>query len=247
MTFKPDSDIPPNTFPANAPRLWAVVPAAGSGRRFGGEIPKQYLTLLGQPVMLHSIDRLFALPLAGCVVALSADDTTAASLPYLRADKLHFVPGGAERMDSVLAGLDYLTAHAADDDWVLVHDVARPCISALSLDHLWQSATSQGVGAILAIPVRDTLKRAAGQHIAATVPREHLWQAQTPQLFRFAALRSALLHARDSGLQVTDEASAMEHAGHPVLLVEGRADNIKITYPDDLQLATAIMQAQSSL
>lgn len=231
----------------DAPRLWGVVPAAGSGRRFGGEILKQYLSLLGQPVMLHSINRLFALPLAGCVLAISVDDTTAPSLPYLRADKLHFVTGGAERMDSVLAGLEYLTAYAADDDWVLVHDVARPCIAEASLDQLWQTVTTQGIGAILAIPVRDTLKRAAGQRIAATVSREQLWQAQTPQIFRLGELRAALLKARCDGLQVTDEASAMELAGYAVQLVEGRADNIKITYPDDLPLAVAIMQSQSNL
>jgi 2-C-methyl-D-erythritol 4-phosphate cytidylyltransferase len=228
----------------NSPRLWAVVPAAGSGRRFGGETPKQYLSLLGQPVMLHSIDRLFALPLAGAVLAISADDTIARHLPFLRSDKLHFVTGGAERMDSVLAGLDYLTAHALDEDWVLVHDVARPCVAACSLDLLWQTVTTHGVGAILAIPVRDTLKRATGDYIDSTVSRVHLWQAQTPQIFRYAELRHALQQAREQGRVVTDEASAMEQAGHPVRMVEGRADNIKITYPDDLALAAAIMQAQ---
>jgi len=227
------------------PRLWAVVPAAGSGRRFGGATPKQYLTLLNKPIMQHSIDRLFALPLTGCVVAISEDDNLAETLNYKHADALHFVVGGAERMDSVLAGLDFLQDKAASDDWVLVHDVARPCISAASLQKLHETLLSDAIGGILAIPVRDTLKKAQAGQMVTTVSRDHLWQAQTPQMFRFGLLRDALIAARNQNLQVTDEASAMELAGFLVKLVEGQMDNIKVTYADDLALAEAILQAQS--
>ncbi len=225
-------------------RLWAVVPAAGSGRRFGGATPKQYLNVLNKPIMLHSIDRLFALPLAGCVVAISADDQQARTLNYAHAQSLHFVVGGAERMDSVLAGLDFLQDKAAPDDWVLVHDVARPCISTYSLKKLHETLADHAVGGILAIPVRDTLKKAKDGNIVETVSRDHLWQAQTPQMFRFGLLRTALISAKNKNLQVTDEASAMELAGFSVKLIEGRMDNIKVTYSDDLALAEAILQSQ---
>ncbi len=225
-------------------RLWAVVPAAGSGRRFGGATPKQYLTLQNKPIMRHSIDRLFALPLTGCVVAISEDDQLAQTLNYEYAHALHFVVGGAERMDSVLAGLDFLQDKAASDDWVLVHDVARPCISADSLRKLHETLCDDPIGGILAIPVRDTLKKAQAGQMVTTVSRDHLWQAQTPQMFRFGLLRDALIAARNQNLQVTDEASAMELAGFSVKLVEGRMDNIKVTYRDDLALAEAILRSQ---
>lgn len=228
----------------SSPRLWAVVPAAGSGKRFGGEIPKQYLKLLNKPIMLHSIDRLFALPLAGCVISISKDDHIAPTLNYAHPESLHFVVGGVERMDSVLAGLDFLQDKAALDDWVLVHDVARPCIAPASLNKLYDALVDNVVGGILAIPVRDTLKKAQSDQVVATVSRDHLWQAQTPQMFRFGLLRDALIAAKNQNLQVTDEASAMELAGFSVKLVEGRMDNIKVTYHDDLALAEAILQSQ---
>jgi 2-C-methyl-D-erythritol 4-phosphate cytidylyltransferase len=229
------------------PRLWAVVPAAGSGRRFGSETPKQYLMLQHQPIMLHSIDRLFALPLLGCVIAVSDDDTQAQTLNYQSPDLTHFVVGGAERMDSVLAGLEYLKDKAAADDWVLVHDVARPCITAVSLHRLVNELDGHDVGGILATPVRDTLKHVQDSNILATVPRDNLWQAQTPQMFRFALLHDALLAAKTQGLQVTDEASAVELAGFVVKIIEGRIDNLKITYADDLALADAILRAQQRI
>lgn len=228
----------------SSPRLWAVVPAAGSGRRFGGATPKQYLNLLNKPIMLHSIDRLFALPLAGCVIAISEDDQTARTLQFEHSHALHFVVGGAERMDSVLAGLDFLQDRAASDDWVLVHDVARPCITSESLNRLLETLRSDPVGGILATPVRDTLKKAQLGHRVVTVSRENLWQAQTPQMFRFGLLRDALTAAKNKSLQVTDEASAVELAGFSIQLVEGRMDNIKVTYNEDLAFAEVILQAQ---
>jgi 2-C-methyl-D-erythritol 4-phosphate cytidylyltransferase len=176
ISATPTSAIPIAKTP-DTPKLWAVVPAAGSGRRFGGETPKQYLILDHQPVMLHSIQRLFSLPLAGCVLAISADDTQARVLLDPYAESVHFVTGGAERMDSVLAGLEYLQHVASPDDWVLVHDVARPCIHPESLRQLLLMLENDPVGGILAIPVRDTLKRAVERNILATVSRDNLWQA----------------------------------------------------------------------
>lgn len=227
-----------------SPRLWAVVPAAGSGRRFGGSTPKQYLKLHNQPIMVHSINRLFALPLSGCVIAISPDDEFAQTLNYQNPALLHFVAGGAERMDSVLSGLDFLQNYARVDDWVLVHDVARPCVAVSSLIKLHETLLIDTVGGILAIPVRDTLKKGQAGNIVETVSRDHLWQAQTPQMFRFGILRDALIAAKQQNLHVTDEASAVELAGFAVKIVEGRMDNIKVTYPDDLALAEVILQAQ---
>ena len=177
-------------------RLWAVVPAAGSGRRFGGETPKQYFKLLNRPIMLHSIDRLFVLPLAGCVVAISSDDRVAPTLNYAHPESLDFVVGGSERLDSVLAGLHFLQDKAGLDDWILVHDVARPCIAADSLKKLYDHVASDAVGGILAVPVRDTLKKLSEDQVVTTVSRDHLWQAQTPQMFRFGLLRDALIAAK---------------------------------------------------
>ncbi|MBC7751070.1 MAG: 2-C-methyl-D-erythritol 4-phosphate cytidylyltransferase [Candidatus Saccharibacteria bacterium] len=216
---------------------------AGSGRRFGGTAPKQYLKLHHQPIIVHSINRLFALPLSGCVIAISPDDTLAQTLDYQHGSRLHFVSGGSERMDSVLAGLDFLQDCAKPSDWVLVHDVARPCIAEESLNQLFETLIDDAVGGILAIPVRDTLKKVDDGHIVETVSRDDLWQAQTPQMFRFGILRAALIAAKQRNLNVTDEASAVELAGFSVKVVKGRMDNIKVTYADDLALAEAIFQA----
>ncbi len=229
-----------------AARLWAVVPAAGSGRRFGGETPKQYLKLLDRPIMLHSIDRLFVLPLAGCVVAISSDDRVAPTLNYAYPESLDFVVGGSERLDSVLAGLHFLQDKAGLDDWILVHDVARPCIAPDSLKQLYDNVASDAVGGILAVPVRDTLKKLSEDQVVTTVSRDHLWQAQTPQMFRFGLLHDALIAAKNKNLHVTDEAGAMELAGFTVRLVEGRMDNIKVTYPDDLAFADAVLRSQGN-
>lgn len=225
----------------------AVVPAAGAGRRFGAAVPKQYLMLAGRTLMQHTLDRLAAMPdIARVMVAIAADDDRMASLTWAHPERLRFVTGGAERMDSVLAGLDALAADGAPpEDWVLVHDVARPLLRAADVARLLRLASAHPVGGLLAHPVRDTMKRAdaAGQ-VAASVPRERLWHALTPQMFRLGELREALLAARRDGAVVTDEASALERLGRQPLLVEGALDNLKITYPDDLALAEALLQAQ---
>ena len=229
--------------------LWCVVPAAGKGLRVGGDLPKQYLPLSGRTVMQCTLDRLCQLPVEAVIVPVAADDTRAATLEYRDAALLRFVPGGAERADSVLAGLESIANQADDDDWVLVHDVARPCVRIEDIEHLLAAVADHPVGGLLANRVRDTMKRGRGDEVAETVPRDNLWHALTPQVFRFGLLRRALLEARGKGLAVTDEAQAVELLGEKPLLVEGARDNLKITWPEDLQMAEAFLklQAESAL
>jgi 2-C-methyl-D-erythritol 4-phosphate cytidylyltransferase len=223
------------------PRYWAMVPAAGAGKRMDSAVPKQYLSLAGRPVIAHTLASLLDHPrIDGVAVAISAGDewwpTVAAELNA--AKPLRVVTGGAERCHSVLNGLEALSAPAQPEDWVLVHDAARPCLTAGDLDRLIDTLADDPVGGLLAVPVRDTLKQAddAGR-VAATVDRSRLWHALTPQMFRLGMLHEALRAALARGLLVTDEAAAMEAAGFAPRLVEGRADNLKITRPEDLALA----------
>jgi 2-C-methyl-D-erythritol 4-phosphate cytidylyltransferase len=225
----------------NPPRCWAVVPAAGVGRRMGAAVPKQYLPLAGRPVIVHTLETLLRYPsLAGVVVAIGAEDgwwpDVASALDAAKPPRV--VIGGAERGQSVLNGLEMLREWAAPDDWALVHDAVRPCLSTEDLDRLLAELDSDPVGGLLAIPVRDTLKQtdAAGR-VATTVDRARIWHALTPQMFRLGLLRDALRDALARGLPVTDEAAAMEAAGFAPRLIEGRADNVKITRPEDLALA----------
>ncbi|MBK5937010.1 MAG: 2-C-methyl-D-erythritol 4-phosphate cytidylyltransferase [Halorhodospira halophila] len=230
-------------------RYWAVIPAAGVGRRMGGgDGPKQYRSLLGRPVIGWALERLLGHPkVAGAVVALAADDGywNALGLADELPDKpVHRVDGGAERRDSVRAALDYLSGIAGPEDRVLVHDAVRPCLSAAELDRLIEEGGPAADGALLATPVRDTLKRAAAGCVDATVSRDGLWQAQTPQLFPLERLSAALDAALAAGVAVTDEAQAVEwHGGHP-RLVTGEAGNLKITHQADLDLAAAVLAAQ---
>jgi len=227
----------------NGPRFWAVVPAAGIGIRMGGEIPKQYLPLLGRPVIAHTLARLCNHPrISGVVVALAADDRW---WPEIRTQLTRpplVVAGGDERCDSVLNSLDALTEHASMDDWVLVHDAVRPCLRDEDMDRLMNALWSDEVGGLLAMPVKDTMKRAAGDgRISETVSRESLWYAQTPQMFRLGALRDAIRKSVDAGRKVTDEAQAMELTGARPRLLQGYEGNIKITQPEDLKLAEVFL------
>lgn len=216
--------------------IWAVVPAAGVGRRMGAGIPKQYLPLAGCSVIEHTLERLCAHPrIDGVIVALDDADTHFARLPI--ASRVRIASGGAHRADSVLGALDVLAGEAGPEDWALVHDAVRPCLHREDLDRLIEASQAHGEGALLAAPVRDTMKRVQHDHVQCTVPRDALWHALTPQLFPLAALRTALLAAKRDGVQITDEAQAMERAGHAPRVVLGRADNIKITHTEDLQLA----------
>jgi 2-C-methyl-D-erythritol 4-phosphate cytidylyltransferase len=215
---------------------WAVVPSAGRGTRFGGDVPKQYLEVAGEPLLAHSLRALLAHPaVEGAVVVLAADDTlwpgwnTFADKPILACI------GGDARADSVLAGLAALPDSVRADDFVLVHDAARPNLGLGDLEQLLERGRNDPVGAILAAPVRDTLKRAGDDGgIDGTQPRERLWRALTPQLFRRLQLTRALEAARRDGLTVTDESMAMEQQGLRPLLVEGSDDNFKITTAADL-------------
>jgi len=230
------TDSPKTTEP---PRCWAVIPAAGVGARMQADRPKQYLPLLGKTVIEHTLQRLLLHPhISGVVVAISSDDGWWPEVKIEAGKPLWVAAGGDERCHSVLNALQTLSAQAADQDWVLVHDAARPCLRSADIDELIRRCEAHPVGGLLAVPVKDTLKRAdAAQTVQETVDRDRLWHAQTPQMFRLGELRDALQQALDANALVTDEASAMERAGHAPLLVEGHADNIKITHPEDLALA----------
>ena len=224
--------------------IWAVVPAAGSGRRLGGEIPKQYREIAGAPLMEHTLRALLESPdIRGIVVALDPSDRRADAIDSLADVRVQTTPGGAERADSVMAGLELLAIDGAEEDWVLVHDAARPCLPLDSLTALIERARQSGQGVILAEPVADTLKQVGedGQ-ISGTVDRQSLWRAQTPQLFPLFALRAALAQCLDEGLSVTDEAMAMERAGEPVQVVEGPSSNIKVTVEADLAFADLVLK-----
>jgi 2-C-methyl-D-erythritol 4-phosphate cytidylyltransferase len=223
--------------------LWCVVPAAGSGRRFGGETPKQYLPLHGKPMLVRTLERLAACrEIGGLMVVLAADDAHWPRLSNVAGKPVHTAIGGAERSVSVLAGLEALPAEVAAEAFVLVHDAARPCVAASDIARLVALGIPAG-GALLASPLRDTLKRSdADGHVTATEPRERLWRAQTPQMFRRGELSRALAAAHAQGLAITDESLAMEHAGRRPLLVEGAEDNIKVTTPADLALAEFLLR-----
>ncbi|MFC7300535.1 2-C-methyl-D-erythritol 4-phosphate cytidylyltransferase [Cognatiluteimonas weifangensis] len=216
--------------------LWAVVPAAGHGARFGGDVPKQYLDVAGAPLLAHTLRALLAHPaVEGAVVVLAADDAHWPGWHECAGKPLLTCVGGATRADSVLAGLAALPESVRADDFVLVHDAARPNLALADLERLLERGRNDPVGAILATPVRDTLKRAGDDGgIDATPSRERLWRALTPQLFRRLQLTRALEAAQRDGVAVTDESMAMERQGHRPLLVEGSADNLKVTTPSDL-------------
>lgn len=222
---------------------WALVPAAGRGLRFGAALPKQYAHVAGRPLIAHALDALLAHPqVDGAVVALAAGDphwpgwTTRQGKPVLTCI------GGGERADSVLAALRALPEEVADDALLLVHDAARPNLRLDDIGKLIDAAMACAEGAILAAPVRDTLKRAGDDvRIDTTESRQRLWRALTPQAFRRDLLRRALETARADGVTVTDEAMAVERLGLRPRLVEGREDNVKVTTPADLALVEFLL------
>lgn len=225
-----------------------VVPAAGSARRMGAAVPKQYLPLAGRTVIEWSLAPFLAHERTAAIVVVLAEQDQRWPQTTLAGDtRVVTTRGGAERMDSVLAGLQALQDRAALDDWVLVHDAARPCLSAIDLDCLLNELNDDDVGGLLAAPVVDTLKRADdGGRVSQTVPREKLWRALTPQMFRRDLLQRALQSARAKGIAVTDEAQAVEALGLQPKLVAGDADNIKITLPEDLPRAERILKSRSA-
>lgn len=227
-------------------KLWAVVPAAGVGRRMGRAIPKQYLPLLGSRVLEQSLSRLLAHPAIGRIyLALSAGDGWWPESPLVHEPRIRCVTGGAERAHSVLNALMALAEEAAADDWVLVHDAARPCLRQADLELLLATLADHPVGGLLGQRVRDTMKQCNDQNeILASPDRSQLWHAFTPQMFRLGALHQALDAALGAGHAVTDESSAMEFMGQRPVLVEGHDDNIKITRPGDLALAAFYLEQQ---
>ena len=226
-------------------KIWAIIPAAGTGSRFSKTELKQYQIIENKTVLEHTIDRLNQLPLAGYVLAIGEHDDFVQTLNLTNKEIAHFCLGGAERVNSVLNALNTLSKFADPQDMVFVHDAARPCVTTVCLLNLLNTAIEQDVSAILAIPVRDTLKLVATEHqIDQTVSRDQLWQAQTPQISTLAKLKFAIESALANDIVITDEASALEYINEPVHVVMGRSDNIKITYPDDLELAKLILQSQ---
>lgn len=236
--------------PSDGPsqRFFAVVPAAGVGARLGAAVPKQYLEIGGECVLARSLRPLLAAGWIDAVVVVVAPgdawaQAACAGLVAEAGKRLRIAPvGGATRRDSVLAGLGLLQdVHAADRDWVLVHDAARPGLRGAALERLRERAGAHPVGGLLALPVADTVKRAGARgEVESTVPREGLWLAQTPQMFRLGRLRAAL----ERHAEVTDEAAAMEAEGLAVLLVEGDRRNFKVTTADDLDVMRAMLGAR---
>ena len=232
--------------------IWAVLPAAGIGRRMGSNIPKQYLSIDGAPLLLHSLRRLSAVKkIEKIVVVIHAEDSRWAELEESIKDefgnRIITVMGGGERYQSVLNGLTALTEFAGKDDWVLVHDAVRPCVRTSDIENLIQKVSLHSIGGLLGSPVDNTLKQVDKElTVIETVDRESYWNALTPQMFRFALLKESIQTVVVSGEQVTDEAAAMEVAGFKPIMIAGHKDNIKITVEADLVLASQILKNQAS-
>jgi 2-C-methyl-D-erythritol 4-phosphate cytidylyltransferase len=218
-----------------SPRLWGLIPCAGNGSRSGAVGPKQYQQIAGKPMVMHTLAAFATVQrLTATMVVVSAGDTFFDHSPVLVE-----TCGGATRAQSVTNGLDALLKRgAAPADWVLVHDAARCLITSEQINTLIDACLPDEVGGLLALPLPDTLKSATGGRVAATLERSDKWLAQTPQMFRLGELRSALQSAGDA---VTDESSAIEFSGRSPLLVEGSAQNFKVTYPQDFALAQSVL------
>jgi 2-C-methyl-D-erythritol 4-phosphate cytidylyltransferase len=233
-------------------RTFVVVPAAGGSTRFGAAIAKQYADLAGAPLLARTLERLRNIDCDMTFVALAPDDREFERRVGARAKLEVLRCGGATRAETVRNALALLAARCKSSDWIVTHDAARPCVPRAALARLVQTLRNDSVGGLLAIPVADTLKRAAGDddtpRVARTEDRRALWRAQTPQMFRYGVLMAAM--ADDGALSCTDEAQAVElaasGAGAMPRLVPGSAQNIKVTYPEDLALAAAILQAQAA-
>ncbi|OUR60677.1 2-C-methyl-D-erythritol 4-phosphate cytidylyltransferase [Bermanella sp. 47_1433_sub80_T6] len=228
--------------------LYAVVPAAGIGTRMGADRPKQYLMLQGKTILEHTLEQLLQFsPIEKIVLPVSINDTFLSKLSIGNHEKIIQCDGGEERYHSVLNGLNtLLNIGAQRQDWVMVHDVARPCIRQQDLENLYQNVDEQGV--ILGVQVRDTMKRTDdNEQVLSTVARVNLWHALTPQLAPLGVLLDAIEKAVNDGVQVTDEASALEHSGYSPKMLAGHPSNIKVTHPDDLQLADAFLSMNAQV
>ena len=230
------------------PHVWFVVPAAGIGQRMRADRPKQYLSIDDATVLEHTLATLLCVNhVVGIVVAIHPDDTYWSALPIAQHEKIHTVVGGDERCDSVMAALAYLNDRVVEQDWVLVHDAARPCVRTDTIEHMITVLQDDKVGGILGVKSSDTLKQVDAQGVIQdTVDRSLIWQAQTPQMFRYGILHASMAQAIANTDVITDEASAVEKKGYSVRMVQGRTDNIKITHPDDLWLAQLLLARQQS-
>ena len=229
----------------NNARYWCVVPAAGVGSRMGADKPKQYLQIHNKTVIEQTLLRLLEFGLfERIVVVISEQDSFWSSLAISKHPKVHTTVGGKERCDSVLEGLKVIDEMAHNKDWVLVHDAARPCVQVADIRRLVDTVCEPS-GGLLGVPVKDTMKRTTSDHsVDHSVDRHLLWHAYTPQMFPVKRLYETLKNAILEGLNVTDEASAMEMQGFKPLMVEGQRDNIKITHPLDLPLAAWYLEQQ---
>jgi 2-C-methyl-D-erythritol 4-phosphate cytidylyltransferase len=232
----------------NKPLLpyWAVIPAAGCGKRMQSDIPKQYIELAGKSILEHTISIFIKHPLVhGIVVSISEDDHYWPNIQQNINDSsnkpLLVAKGGKERYDSVLSALEYLYQQINQDSWVLVHDAARPCLLASDIDKLIHTLSTNEVGGLLGLPISDTLKRSnSQQQVERTVKRDHMWRALTPQFFKLLTLINALKSANNQ--EITDESSAIELLGLKPCLIEGDFNNIKITHPGDLLQAERFLK-----
>jgi 2-C-methyl-D-erythritol 4-phosphate cytidylyltransferase len=244
-----------------------VVPASGIGARFDSSLPKQYSPLFGSTVIEHCLERLLSIPCEEIIVPLNNQDNTWQTLDIFNNERIRPIEGGSQRAISVLNALTAIEEKATDQDWVLVHDVVRPCITQADLRTLINNLSNSMTGGLLASPINATVKRViesedgllevaeAGDNdhesiagiVGETVDREGLWLAATPQMFRYGPLIAAIKHGLGRGIEITDEAAAMELSGHQPTIIRGRPDNIKITHAEDLALAEAIFQAQNVL
>ena len=225
-------------------KIRAIVPAAGNSERFGGSMPKQYCALNGKPVIIHTLERLNSVGrIESIQVGLSPEDQIWSSLRGIPPKVVDVFCGGVTRAETVMHGVRNLTESYSPDDWVLIHDAARPCVSIESTDELITRVLTSDQGGLLAVPEWETLKRAdSNGMVIDTVDRNSLWRAQTPQMFRSGELLNAMLDLGDDVTKLTDEAGAMEKAGYNPLLVRSHQDNIKITTPEDLRLAEKLLQ-----
>ncbi len=220
------------------PVFWIIIPAAGIGSRMCADRPKQYLSLAGQTVIEHTLNKLLEHPrVEALYVGLSPLDEYWKTLPLSTNVNIFTYQGGEERVNTVLNGLYEISGKAKPDDWVLVHDVARPCISLEDIDRLIEQLEESNTGGILGVPVTDTVKKVDKGQIVSTIDRTTLWRAYTPQMFRYQILRDALDNGLRKGLMITDEASAVEAEGLSLEMIEGSVENIKITQPGDIELA----------
>lgn len=233
---------------ADLPSFWFLVPAAGKGTRFGNEVPKQYHRLRGHSVLAWTLMRLASHPCTrGLIVALAPDDQYWPGLTRLLDKPVITCTGGTSRAESVFSCLLSLPQKAGLNPWVLVHDAARPCVPHSDIHKLIERGTQHAVGALLAVPIQDTLKQVAHQEAIATVNRENIWRSVTPQLFRADELKTLINQIKNDGLltTATDESSIFERYGKNPLVVHGCAENIKITLPDDVRLAEFLLGAQT--